>query len=95
MYKSPIEVFTSQVDDAIKQMREQQEEHIFQAIINVGVNIDKDELVRALQYDRGQYTKGYADGVKDLKDRLIKICNEYNFVDRMDIYRAIREMGVD
>lgn len=28
------------------------------------LNVDKDELIRALQYDRGQYDKGYQDGYK-------------------------------
>ena len=29
------------------------------------VSVDKDELIRALQYDRGQYEKGYEDGKRD------------------------------
>lgn len=28
----------------------------------VGCAVDKDELEKALRYDRGQYEKGYADG---------------------------------
>ena len=31
------------------------------AVQSYGINVDKDELIRALQYDREQYYKGYAD----------------------------------
>ena len=27
-----------------------------------GIDVDKDELIKALQYDRGQYEKGYING---------------------------------
>jgi hypothetical protein len=53
-YKSPIEVIQSQ-------RRNQIEGEIYRAVMNVGVNVDKDELIKALQYDRGQYQKGYED----------------------------------
>lgn len=58
MYKSPIETI-------IGKMKMQQEGEIFRAVQEVGVNVDKDELIKALQYDRGQYDKGYSDGYKD------------------------------
>ena len=58
-YKSPIEI-------AIGQFRLEQEKRIegevFKAIQDYGITIDKDELIKALQYDRGQYDKGYKDG---------------------------------
>ncbi len=55
MYKSPVELIT-------KQMHTEIEDYFFNAIQEVAVNIDKEELIRALQYDRGQYDKGYRDG---------------------------------
>ena len=55
MYESPIEVIT-------KDLVTKQENGIYQAVLEQGVVVDKDELVRALQYDRNQYEKGYADG---------------------------------
>ena len=55
MYKSPVEIIT-------KQMNTQVEEHIFNAIQEVAVNVDKEELIKALQYDRNQYEQGYMDG---------------------------------
>ncbi|MBQ7975952.1 MAG: hypothetical protein IJ300_09740 [Clostridia bacterium] len=92
MYKSPIDVITSQVDNAIMQMKKQQEDYIFQAISNVGVNVDKDELIRALQYDRGQYEKGYRDGVRAVAERFKRICEKDGFVDRYEIIHLLREI---
>lgn len=54
-YESPINV-------VMGQMRMEQENNIYKAIQEYGVNVDKEELVKALQYDRGQYDKGYVNG---------------------------------
>lgn len=55
MYESPIHVYYTDV-------KHQLEGEILTAIHRVGISVDKDELLRALSYDRGQYNKGYADG---------------------------------
>ena len=61
MYESPIEIF-------MKQIRMKQDEAVLQAVQDIGIEVHKDELIKALQYDRGQYEKGYADGQKDAKE---------------------------
>jgi len=53
-YQSPIEVFQTQMQCQIVG-------EIYKATMRVGVNVDKDELLKALRYDRGQYQKGYRD----------------------------------
>jgi len=53
-YESPIEMIYGQ-------MRIESENAICKAVQNVGVNVDKEKLIRALQYDREQYQKGYKD----------------------------------
>ena len=58
MYKSPIEVIHEQI-------RVQVDDEIFRAIQNVGINADKKELLKALEYDRGQYDKGWEEGFHD------------------------------
>ena len=58
MYKSPIEVIHEQI-------RVQVDDEIFRAIQNVGINADKKELLKALEYDRGQYDKGWGEGFHD------------------------------
>lgn len=63
-YKSPVDLIVSE-------MNLRMEGEIFKAVQNVGVNVDKDELLKALQYDRDQYQKGYAD-----RDSEIVRCKE-------------------
>jgi len=53
-YQNPIELIQTS-------LRLQTEGAIIKAVQNVGVNVNKDELIKALQYDRDQYQKGYAD----------------------------------
>ena len=53
-YKSPIELIMGQMNLSM-------EGEICKAIQHVGVNVDKEELLKALQYDRDQYQKGYSD----------------------------------
>ena len=60
-YQSPIEVIQTQ-------MRNQIKGNIYKAVMNVGVNVDKEELLKALQYDREQYQKGY----KDRDDQIVR-----------------------
>lgn len=66
MYQSPIEIIT-------KQMRTQFEDNVFKAIQDYGIVVDKEELIKALQYDRDQYAKGYADGMLARKDEWISV----------------------
>ena len=54
VYKSPIDLI-------VGQMNIQFEGEVCKAVQNVGVDVDKDELLKALQYDRGQYQNGYND----------------------------------
>lgn len=58
MYKSPIEII-------IGNMQTQFDDEIFRAVQNVGINVDREELLKALEYDRGQYDKGWEEGFHD------------------------------
>ena len=55
MWESPIKVMH-------KQVKMQMEEEILKAVQEVGIVVDKEELMKALKHDREQYKKGYADG---------------------------------
>ena len=75
MYESPITIIESTLDSFSKAIIKQREDAIFAEVqSSFGVDLDKDELIRALQYDRNQYDKGYADGfrqaIKTFVDRL-------------------------
>lgn len=69
MYEPPIHLF---VKDIVKDIVEQQDAYIVQSVRRMGVDIDKEELLRALQYDRGQYEKGYADGKADAMASIVR-----------------------
>lgn len=56
MYKSPIEIMQSGINF-------QTEGEVMKAVVKLGVVVDKDELIKALAYDRGQYEKGYEDAL--------------------------------
>lgn len=53
-YESPIKLFEDKVEVFI-------EDEIVKAVQKVGIKVDKDELFKALEYDREQYNKGYHD----------------------------------
>ena len=76
MYKPPMELTcgplqfreaanTALVEDMTDYMNEQQEKILMEATRTVGISIDKEELVKAINYDRHQYEQGYDDGFKD------------------------------
>ena len=58
MYKSPIEIITEQV-------KTNYDNAIYSAVQNVGINVDREELLKALEYDRGQFDKGWEEGFHD------------------------------
>ena len=100
MYKSPIELITKPI---YTKMLEEQENHVFRTIQETGVNVDKEELLKALKYDREQYNKGYMDGARDFAERLKEKENVYNadgffqikYIPRKEIDNILKEMGVD
>ena len=72
-YKSPI---TSYVEEIAKDAAKRQDDYLMaQVCLAIGYNIDKDELIKALQYDRHQYEVGYADG-RFARDREIIRCRD-------------------
>ena len=94
MYKSPIEKIYGELQT---QMVQEDENMVMKAVRKVGVNVDKGALIKALQYDRNQYTKGYEDGKNDVLDKIrgeiIELRSKQNVgvmecLDIIDKYRA-------
>ena len=81
MYESPIEmVFSDLVSDAVKKA----DEYIVANVQQVGVKVDKDELVKALEFDREQYEKGWND-----RDNEIVRCKDCVYCKRFnDVWYA-------
>ena len=65
MYNSPIEMSYSFSDSFAQRFSEDMDKLVLTACFDVGVKLDKAELIKALEYDRDQYEKGYRDGKKD------------------------------
>ena len=63
MYESPITLIATEV-----QMK--MENDTLQAVRRYGIDVDKDELMKALNYDRGQYDKGYRDGYNEAMKKI-------------------------
>lgn len=53
-YESPIQIVMGEFQTSV-------EDNCVKAVQNYGFNINKEELRKALQYDRHQYDKGYED----------------------------------
>ena len=62
MYESVIRLISGGIASQL-------DNEVYRAIERVGVAVDKEELIKALNYDRQQYEKGYADGRADSQRR--------------------------
>ena len=72
MYQSPIEIIHGE-------LQMQLEGEVYKAVQRVGVNVDREELLKALQYDRGQYKRGYEDGyAKAIEEFAEKLCDAFS-----------------
>ena len=57
--------YVSPIKQILSDWQMTMEENVMKAVRNVGIYVDKEELVKALKYDRDQYLKGYADARMD------------------------------
>lgn len=58
MYKSPIEL---KVDDIVYDIEQKVDEYVLKCTQQVGVRVDMDALIKALEYERNQYDRGWTD----------------------------------
>lgn len=66
-YESPVKVYQTELQTAI----EDETLHVAQSI---GVDVNKEELLKALAYDRDQYKKGYEAGYKRAIEDVTESC---------------------
>ena len=62
-YKSPVEIVS-------QGLKSQVENDVMKVTHSYGISIDRDELVKALKYDRDQYKQGYADACMVRKGKI-------------------------
>lgn len=70
MYESPIEMFTRTI---VPKINETVDGMILNAVIDAGIHVDRDELEKALRYDRDQWRKGFYDGVEHARPKWISV----------------------
>ena len=94
MYKSPIEVCVTEMQHKFE---ERIEGDIIKTIHNYGISVDKDELIKALDYDRQQYEEGFTDGKTEslgiiekqkeeinlMRSDLIEVSHNYEHIKRL------------
>lgn len=62
-WESPITKIYGDIHNEI--VRQDEENYMCAIEQAIGYKVDKEELIKALQYDRNQYDKGYKDGVRE------------------------------
>lgn len=72
MYESPIRILYS---DLAKRISTTLTDNVVKAVQSYNIHVDADELLRALNYDRMQYEKGYADAKEEFEKTWIP-CSE-------------------
>lgn len=89
MYKPPIEVFTmieNQIENERNQKNEKIKDAVLSEVLRIGINVDKEQLLRALSNEREQYKAGFEDGkryiLKKIKESLSDISD---IVDELDM----------
>lgn len=70
MYESPITRFA---EDIMTDIVKREEGYLVESVHKVGFDINKEELEKALRYDRDQYEKGFADGRLSASPRWIPV----------------------
>lgn len=80
-YEPPIQVMAHDIEI-------QFENGIYKALRDYGISVDKDELIKALKYDREQYDQGYAkgraDGIKEFVEQHKEIMRAFLYSDSTD-----------
>ena len=93
MYKSPIEI----THKIVSEVSRDKENKIVAKVKDItNINIDKDELIKALQYDCDQYVKGYNEGyIEGEKAARERFCNILEYTLSESINYAIKEWDRD
>lgn len=75
MYESPVKLCQT-VEEIAQDIHKQTEDFIVQSVCKVGVVIDKEELIKAINYDRNQYDKGYNEGYNKAIDDALRVMHD-------------------
>lgn len=76
MWESPIKQIAGEIQS---QVIKQEDELITQISQEIRYEVDKKELIKALEYDRGQYDKGYKDGTENTLEGVSELIAYYDY----------------
>lgn len=79
MYESPI-------NQILGEMQTTYENECMKAVQSVGFDVNKEELTKALKYDREQYSKGYSDGYAKAIDEFAERMKELNECGEISVF---------
>lgn len=65
MWESPIDVINKKLIETGKAFALEFDNEIMKVVWEAGFNVNKEELAKALAYDRDQYNKGYDEGYNE------------------------------
>lgn len=93
MYKCPIEFIESAADSFDVSIEKTKNELVYQTVSKIGVEVDKEELLKALKYDRGQYEKGYRDGYQAGIEKFSMVINAAMIgKDECEVFEVMRKI---
>lgn len=92
MYESPIQRIVGEMQT--RMMQQEEDSMMMQVRQQVGYAVDKEELLKALQYDREQYRKGYSDALETIKEKIKEEIKEEHRVAFMTEYGSFFYNGV-
>ena len=84
MYESPINIIISKLCTNL-------ESDCLKSVQRYGFDVDKEELAKALNYDRKQYEKGHTDGYNEGIDDAIKVIKGHYRMEEVDILEQLKE----
>lgn len=80
-YESPITIMENEAKRIVK---ETENGIVAEISKQYGVEVDKEELTKALLYDRQQYDKGYKDALAEIRERVEKVIAEIHTLDDLN-----------
>lgn len=69
MYDSPIRIILNDIQTAV-------ENEVYSAVQRVGIDVDRDKLLQALNNDRKRYEEAYKKGWNDSRMHLYEMLDE-------------------
>lgn len=96
MYVSPITIIQNELQRQQETINTDIENNIMLKITQTyGIEVDKDELIRALKYDRQQYEEGRTDFKTDVQNIIKEYISRYILLNAFEREKNILEEIVD